>query len=98
MAYDDIEIFDVFSEHFCGFIGDELMGCPVEPITADAVFVIVLSWNSVEEGFFRHRLVKRSIKHCHHRLVLHQFLACFNPDQGSWVVERCEYVACLDLF
>ena len=98
MAHNYIDIFDVFSKHLGSLTGDKLMGSPVESIAADSVFIVILSRDSIEKCLFRHRLMECGIKYSSHRFVLHEFPAGLNSDQSRRVMERCEYVARLDLF
>ena len=85
------------SAHDLGAVtGDKAVGGAVEAVAADAVVLIVFIRYGVHIGLARHGLMKSGVKHCDHRHVAHDGLACFDAGEVRGVVQRAEGDALLD--
>ena len=85
------QIFFVFAEEACGFVGDEAVAGTVCAVAAQAVFFIQFMWNSVFVSMFRHGLMECSVEYDNVRQAFKNGLCSTQAQKVGRVVQRSKW-------
>ena len=92
----DLEVFDVFAEHFSGSVRNEEVARSVEAVSADSVFFVVFVVYRIHISVVRHRVMESGVESSRHESIREKFLAGPDSDDVSRNVKRSEVVAFLN--
>ena len=96
MGDDHAQVFFVFAEEACGFVGNEAVAGTVRAVAAQAVFFIVFLRNGVFVGVFRHGLVEGGVENDDVGQAFENALCGTQTQEVGGVVQRSERDAFFD--